>query len=52
VPPFPGTEFTVIDFGGPMLNRGLKFFLISIAAAAVCVPLAAVAFVALALIGF
>jgi hypothetical protein len=35
-----------------MLNRGLKIFLISIAAAVICVPLTAVAFIILALIGF
>jgi hypothetical protein len=35
-----------------MLKRGLRFSLISIAALAVGVPLSALAFVALALIGY
>jgi hypothetical protein len=35
-----------------MLKKGLKFTLVSIAALAIAVPLGALAFVALALIGY
>lgn len=43
---------TIVILGMVMLKRGLKISLISIVAIAIAVPLTALAFVALALIGY
>jgi hypothetical protein len=48
-----GFDFSPVEFGDyPMLKRCVRFSLISIAVMAVGIPISAVAYIALALIGF